>query len=1187
MCLKRIEIFGFKSFHEKTELEISPGITAIIGPNGCGKSNIVDAIRWALGEQSIKSLRGSRMEDVIFNGTEQRKPLNFAEVSLTFENIQSNIDLEFSEINITRRLFRSGESQYFINKTPCRLKEIIELFYDTGIGKEAYSIIGQGKIDQILSARPEDRRAIFEEAAGIHKYKNRKKETFRRLKETADNLLRVSDLIEELNQQLSPLEEQAAVAKEYVSCRDRLRRLEVGLLTVEISKTACKKENLQEKLDSLSLQNFEKYTLLNQMESDLAEKRLSLSSGEEENSEIREKLQRIQAEKNRKSADMQLLQEKLRNLKRQMDEVKAAEKDLKESLQLIKDKELTCIINIKVIKDYTGKLKEELSALEKELLEVESTITEYQNGNEKKLNNILQDIEKKILSLKKDELEKNYLVRKQDEIMKDIDSKNNLTGHIKKEIIKTGKILSEKNKYKEAVENEIRELQKTYKSGEEKIKAVKNDLNSSLTELEKTKAYQEVLTGMEQKLEGYNEAVRSILRAEKTSHPFGEGVEGIVAELLEVPVTYEKAIEAALGSAAQHVVTKDEETAKEIIQYLKQSKKGRATFLPLSLILPFKGTGRQSILDGGVIGWAKELVTFENRYDNIFNKLLGNVLVTEDLDSALQSARKLKLKIKVVTLDGEIISPGGAITGGSYASKSPGFISRKNALKEIKKKVFNIETKVKMLQTDYDNLEAGKEVMSSKLQEKVNELGSLAKEVENIHEVLDKLEKEKKQISLQISNLGDESTHLNETLNQILINNRNIETELKELYEQKNKCRQEMENEKAVLNEKYCEKSEVEKNITRLKVKLSSAEKEIDITQGNIEELNKEKSLIDVKYSRISDRKKLLYDEEVRIKNVFENTKKDAVTLEKSEELLADKHSRLREKVKLLTVNITEKEHEVSNLRRSIQGREKKKHEFELEMARLETELKNLHRRLKEEFSLSYQEASVHNIEIGEDKACLEIKELKNKIHEFGTVNTGAIEEFERLKERIDFLKLQRKDLREAKNTIHKVIKEIDNKMRSKFLDNFNRIKTSFAAVFRDFFEGGRAYLKLVDPDDVLETGIEIVAQPPGKKLQNLTLLSGGEKALTAIALLFAILRVKPAPFCVLDEIEVSLDNLNLNRFIKYLGRLSKNTQFIIITHRRKTMESAGVLYGITMEESGVSKVLSMVLPSKKEQRVS
>lgn len=1186
MCLKRIEIFGFKSFPEKVELEISQGITAIIGPNGCGKSNIVDAIRWALGEQSIKSLRGTRMEDVIFNGTEQRKPLNYSEVSLTFENIHSNIQLEFSEINVTRRLFRSGESQYFINKTPCRLKEITELFYDTGIGKEAYSIIGQGKVEQVLSARPEDRRAIFEEAAGIHKYKNRKMETFRRLKETADNLLRLSDVLEELTSQLPPLEKQAAVAKEYKMYRERLRYLETGMLYNQIFKTARKKEDLGKKLDSFSLLSFEKYSLLNRLESDLSEKKLNLNKGEEENLETGEKLQEIQAEKNRKLTDIQLLWEKAGNLKRQMDETKVMEKELEESLQRIKDKELKCASSIKVIKDFTDRLEEELSAGEKELESVERTIKEYQGGTEKRLNKILQAINEKELGLKKDELEKNHLLRRCEEIIKEVESKKELVVSLKKEAVKVRQLISEKTRHKEAVENEAEELKKIYLSGEERIKLVSGDLKSLQTQLEKAKAQLEVLEGMEQKLEGYNEAVRAVLRAKENSPSFAQGVEGIVAELLEVNPRYEKAVEAALGSAAQHIVTKDEETAKQIIQYLKQSKRGRATFLPLSLVPPFKNKS-QNLAGNGMIGWAEELVVFEDKYDNIFHKLLGNVLVTEDLDSALQFARKLKLKFKVVTLEGEIISPGGAITGGAYVRKSPGFLRRKNALKEIKKRVFDLENKVKILQKEYSGLEVQKEKVNAKLQESLEEGGSLAKEVEGLREVLDKLEKERKETSARLLNLEDENAKLNKIMERINTNSRDIEARLKELYSQEDNYKKEMENEQFELQERYLEKSEIEKNITRLKIELSSARKEADITQQNIEELKKDKQAAEIKYIKIKNKIKNLQNEEEKIKDVLNITKKELEALEKSEELLMDKYHRLKEKVTLLTGEITEKEYEARTIRRTIQDREKKKHQFEIEMTRLETELKNLHRRLNEEFNASYQEGTAYNIEISETEASREIAELRNKIHGLGNVNTGAIEEFERLKERIDFLMRQREDLREAKNTIHKVIKEIDDKMKNKFLECFNMIKTSFAAVFRDFFEGGRAYLKLADSDNVLESGIEIIAQPPGKKLQNLTLLSGGEKALTAIALLFAVLRVKPAPFCVLDEIEVSLDNLNLKRFINYLRTFSKKTQFIVITHRRQTMESAQVLYGVTMEESGVSKVLSMVLPSKKEQRVS
>lgn len=1186
MLLKKIEIFGFKSFSEKVEIELSSGITGIIGPNGCGKSNISDAVRWCLGEQSIKTLRGSRMEDMIFNGTDQRKPISFAEVSLLFDNLNPELSVDFTEVNVTRRLFRSGESDYLLNKASCRLKEITELFHDTGVGKEAYSLIGQGKIDQILSARPEDRRSIFEEAAGVYKYKSRKKETLRRLKETADNLLRVSDLIEELNHQLGPMEEQAALAREYIACRDRLKHLEIGVLAKEIGVVTQKKTSLQEKLDKLSLEIFQKYSQINKLDSEIAEEKLKVSMEEEEISELREKLYQIEGTLKKKNSDTELFQEKLSNLQNQIKELGLTHGEHQEKLKVIEGKKVD-IKNILFELDKTAAgLVEELVQNEKKLQELEDTARESTQIIEESLNNVLQRVEEKSLKLKKTQLEEEYLKGKLEEIVKENGIKENALVELRAKKTHMEERITQKKEELLTREKDFDETVRRLREQDSKAGSMQKELRDTCSQLEKARAYLEALEGMQQKFEGFNEAVKAVLRAKRDGFAAAEGIEGVVADLLTVPEAYERALEAALGSSAQHIVTRDESTAKEMISYLKELKKGRATFLPLSLI-----TGGQKKMSApgekGIIGWAKELVSYEPQYEKVFDRLLGSVLIARDLDSALGTARKLKLRYKIVTLEGDVIFPGGAITGGSYQRARPGFISRKNTLQKNKQRAKGLELEVQSLQSKLDQAVKEKDLMEQAQKEKGEYLSRLKQDLQKTEEGLQsfleeikKIEKNMKELE-QLKTSEEEKTKKNKQRQNALVQ------ELNELTKQREGLEKELKQEKSAQMEINKEITQKDKETARLKVEIASKNKEKDLIKEKFQDLEKERAFLESKISGIQQKTSELNQNIKEVNFSIKRTEKEIVQLENSQDTISNRFSRLREQSRELTASLTEHEQQVRTHRRALQAREKKKHQTELDIARVETEMKNYSRRLREEFTLTLKEASDYSIEVGDEKAREEIQDLKNRILGFGSVNTGAVQEYERLLERVVFLKQQRDDLRDAKNSIHKVIQELDSKMKEKFLDSFNQVKTIFASVFKDFFQGGRAYLKLTDPNDVLESGVEIIAQPPGKKLQNLSLLSGGEKALTAIALLFSIIKVKPAPFCILDEIDVSLDGMNLKRFLNYLKVLSDNTQFILITHRRETMESAGVLYGVTMEEPGVSKVFSLRLPDEKEKRVS
>ena len=1186
MLLKKIEIYGFKSFPQKVEIELSPGITGIIGPNGCGKSNISDAVRWCLGEQSFKTLRGNQMEDMIFNGTDQRKPISFAEVSLLFDNLDPELNVDYTEVNVTRRLFRSGESDYLLNKVPCRLKEITELFHDTGVGKEAYSLIGQGKIDQILSARPEDRRSIFEEAAGVYKYKSRKKETLRRLKETADNLLRVSDLIEELNQQLGPMEEQAAVAREYMACRDRLKHLEIGVLAREFGEINRKKTGMEERLDKISLDIFQKYSLINQLDSVIAEQKLKISTEEEEIEEFREKLYQVEGALKKKKSDTELFQEKLANMQSKVKELEITRGEHQEKLAGIKEKKSGINDVLLELDQTSAELVEELVKNEKQIKEMKETARKTTEKIEEALNEAVQKIEEISLKLKKTQLEREYLEARLEEISKETGIKEAALSELKRKKTHMELVITEKKQEIFAHEKVHQETLQKLRNQESRAASIQGTLRDKSARLEKARAYLEALLGMQQKFEGYNEAVKAVLREKRDNPDAAGGVEGVVADLLTVPEQYERAVEAGLGSAAQHLVTRDENTAKEMIAYLKEIKKGRATFLPLSLITG--GQKKSSAPDEkGIIGWAKDLVTFDKEYEKVFDRLLGNLLIAEDLDSALKTARKMKLKYKIVTLEGEIIFPGGAMTGGSYQKTRPGFISRKNTLRKNEQRVKELETEAHRLQEELESAAGEKDTLEEACKEKGEQLNRLTQEMKQQEEEMESVLREIKKTETNLIEIKELEKLEKEKTNQNQDTEKTLLFELKDLREQREGLEKDLGREKTaqmVLNKEMVEK---DKEAARLKVEIASKNKEKHLILEKMEDLENERAFLESKVSGIQQKTGELTHTIKEITFSIKRTEKEILQLENSQETISHRFSRLRDQTRDLHASLTENEHQARNHRRALQTREKKKHETELEITRLDTEMKNYSRRLRDEFSLTLKEALDYSIEVGEEKAREEIQELKNKILEFGSVNTGAVQEYDRLLERVEFLKKQRDDLRDAKNNIHKVIQELDSKMKEKFLDSFHQIKTIFSSVFKDFFEGGRAYLKLTDPNDVLESGVEIIAQPPGKKLQNLSLLSGGEKALTAIALLFSVIKVKPAPFCILDEIDVSLDGMNLKRFLNYLKVLSDNTQFILITHRRKTMETAGVLYGVTMEEPGVSKVFSLRLPEEKDKRVS
>lgn len=982
MYLKQIKAYGFKSFADKINIELCPNINGIVGPNGSGKSNVVDAVRWVLGEQSMKSLRGDNSLDIIFSGSKSRKPLNSATVSLIFDNSDRTVPIDFNEVSIKRTVYRSGENEYFINNERCRLKDIVELLTDSGGSKESFNIISQGKIDEIILAKPLDRRVMFEEAAGVLKYKRRKEEAIRKLERTNLNLNRINDIILELETNLNPLKKQSEEATIYLDTKDKLKEVEVALMAKDIESLNYEYKESKNKIDEL-------------------------------NDEI------IKLSGNSSNYDVDILKEK-------------------NKLKSIEDK-----LNIKQ-SEYITKTKE----LEK----IDADIRVLKERN--KYVTVEDDITNKLFNLKEEELKQNSLI-------------NNINNEIdlidkKIEVINTD-IESNLEKYN------------TFKSN-------KNDINNKLIsnnrELVNLKYKIEYLENNINNNSSVPNSIKNIL-----SNPKFSGIHNVIGKLIEVEDEYSIAISTALGGASSYLVVDNTNIAKELVNYLKENKLGRATFFPLNVI-----TGRsilsdvRAIINGidGVIGTADKLVTYNKIYENIITNQLGNVIVTDNIDTANIVSEKINKRYRIVTLDGQVVNVGGSITGGSTISNN--IIKEKYELEKFKKEYSNIESKNKELSVELQNFDS-----------KINELET------------------------KIYNYRLENSN----------NNENKNSKLKLLEE---------------LKEKY---NDIVKEINDLK----------DISNDSVS--TKEKSLLDEYYG---------------IKDNIDVIEKEISSLKIDKEKCESDIFELEETNKKSNSIINKMEKEVNNL--------------EIKINRIDVKLDNLLLNLNEEYNITFEYAKENfEIDMEEDVARNLVSELKSKLKQIGEVNIASIEEYKRVSERYNFLNNQRNDLKNAEDTLLEIIKEMDGIMVEKFSTTFEEIRKEFKVVFKELFKGGNAELVLTDPNNMLETGIDIKAEPPGKHLQNITLLSGGEKTFTAISLLFAILNVRPVPFCLLDEVEAALDDANVESFGNYLYKYKDETQFILITHKKKTMEFADVLYGITMQESGVSKLVSVKLEDVKDYK--
>ncbi|OWR27071.1 chromosome segregation protein SMC [Saccharibacillus sp. O23] len=1181
MYLKRIELAGFKSFADKTEMEFVQGITAVVGPNGSGKSNISDGIRWVLGEQSAKSLRGGKMEDIIFAGSDSRKAVNYGEVSLTLDNADHALALDFSEVTVTRRVHRSGDSEYLINRQPCRLKDITELFMDTGIGKEAYSIIGQGRIEEILSTRSEDRRGIFEEASGIVKYKSRKKEANRKLADTEQNLLRIHDLVTELEDQIAPLKAQAEKALRYKELREELKDKEIALFVYQIGEIHEAWTAASEKLAEFERQRLRLAEIVDEHDRTLSGDREALRAVENEIEELQGRLLRYSELSEKSEGYAQLLEERRRNLEQSREQLKEAIENEGERFDQRKQESLFVQNKLDGARIELERLRTELSAEQAKLTGVTEGISHEQ---EEALKGELLELMNKMAQTRN---EIRYADQQKEGVMRRMNRVDEESGRWEAEKQRLEQEHAERKAALEKASKDIAEMRRSYIAESEQLHKLQKTASDSSASARKWEQKREALVSrrdtmqeMQEDFEGFMVGVKEVLKASRDRRL--EGVHGAVAELMTVPQHVETAIETALGASLQHVVMENEAVSRQAIAYLKQRQLGRATFLPLDVIRPrhiSEADKRAASSAEGFVGIGAELVQADERYAGIVGSLLGGLVVAETLEDANRIASRLNYRYRVVTLDGDIVNAGGSMTGGSQNRRGGSLLGRKRALEQLDLEIKESEREIARLTRE--ERESGEQAAASE-----QRLAALRERGDALRAEQQKLDGELKQtehglrhVNEQFALHGEERSGYHEELENAGESRKKAEEKLKELEAEEAATRQAIAAAEFARKASESAKEELQGLLTELRVQESRLVQETASLEERLSRLSEETGTVS---GQLADRRKMLRaaeaelaanrrDAEEHVRELQEAKERKSGTQETLEQKRGERAERQRK--------LEEREHETHKQRSELKTVEDSIRHTEIQATRLDVELENTLQKLTEEYGIGYELAK-QRYELPEDPeaARLDVREIKRKITMLGEVNLGAIEEYERVSERYEFLSEQKNDLMEAKAQLYLVIREMDEEMSKRFKTTFDAIRRQFGTVFSKLFGGGRADLVLLDPEHLLETGIDIVAQPPGKKLQNLQLLSGGERALTAMALLFAILHVKPVPFCVLDEVEAALDEANVTRFAQYLREFAEQTQFIVVTHRKGTMEEADVLYGVTMEEGGVSKLVSVKL---------
>ena len=1177
---------GFKSFADKTVLDFEGGVTGIVGPNGSGKSNISDAVRWVMGEMSAKSLRGSNMQDVIFNGTQTRKPLNFAEVSLVLDNSEGIFPIEYNEIMVTRRVFRSGETSYKINGAACRLKDIQELFMDTGLGKDGYSMIGQGNVAQILSTKSEDRRSFFEGAAGVSKYKHRKDEAERKLVSVSENLVRINDITAELESQIKPLEKQSKKAREYLVLYEEYKGLDVGLILLtaqkgklQLSEVISNKENVEAEInglksgaDEFELKMADLYTESEKKDEEQTQTNNALLDNENGISKIEND---ISIAKNNIDNNKKLkirIDEEISAVLNKNEQLAAKISESEAKIAQKEEESRGLLSDFAKMQEDSGSVYSELEDCKNEIDALKAQVMEYSS----KVSSGKTQIE----GLEK--LRNAYLERKT-AVEAERDAKTLGSENTKKEIAQNEEKISKTEEkllqMKKRIEDSEKKLSELIKEEDELIAA----LSEKQLDLKSKTSKKRMLEAMENDYEGYARSVKAVIKAGELAR---HKIYGTLSGLISVDKEYVTAIETALGGALQNIVVENEEDAKAAISYLRENKLGRATFLPISSVAAKRLDNEKEIRsEKGVIGIASDLVKTDRKYGAIVESLLARTVVTDTIDNGITLSKKYKYRFRTVTLLGDVLNAGGAISGGSV-NKMSGFLSRANEIKTLgndisvlSKETTKAEKELETKKADIDNVNIQLENFRPLMREYENDILLLKNSNEHLLASVVSEEGEKsfadeiEAIEKELKNSSEEIAGLISAVrtgeNEIVRINGEIEKlteKYAEIQRKKDEKAQEIMDEtvrmKAFEQEIFAEKQNIEN------FKNSIAENEAEITKkiADKEEIERKNTEllteIEEKQTKIAETLKISEDIKVRLAEI-----------ESEKAAILEKLKNMQSKNKELTDKLILLQQELSRM--------------ESKEDRLTIQQDSIISRLWDDYELTLETADEKKAEITDEKAAqARATELKSKIKSLGSINLDAIEEYKNVKERFEFLSVQKSDLESAKADLVKVIDSMQELMEEHFGKQFEEINKSFQKVFSELFGGGHGRLYLSDPDAVLESGIEIEAQLPGKSLQNINLYSGGEKSFIAIALLFAILRVKPTPFCILDEIDAALDDVNVWRFATYLKNYIDDTQFVVITHRRGTMEAANTLYGATMQEKGVTKMLALQIDEVDESLI-
>lgn len=1184
MYFKKIEMIGFKSFADRTVIEFNGGFTAIVGPNGCGKSNVSDAIRWVLGEQSAKSLRGDNMQDVIFKGTEKRKSLSYCEVTLTFDNTDRFFNIAYDELSITRKLYRSGESEYLINKNTCRLRDITDLLFDSGIGKNGYSVIGQGKVSEIVDEKPEERRTMFEEAAGVAKFKSRKDEAERKLERTRDNLVRIDDIRTEIERQMGPLKKQAEDAKKYLEYKGQLKDLEVNAYVFQYENANVVKAQINQKLQAIDEELSARQNDLENITKEYAEQMDMLSEYDKKIASLNDELLRLTVELEKQEGETKVTRERINFTQKENDRINLDITNANIVIENCDEQEKNKTVERDDLKGRLNILNDTYEKLSNKHLEIvdEMSLSESEAGqSQQKIIETLGSLSDVKSNVSRLETEKNLLIQNRENLEKNLKELENKIQSIQSLFNGCKKLIDDVTAEYQKVKEENEEIAGRIFVGTRDIAELETEKSNITTQVKVYENRKKLLLEMQAEYEGYAYSVKKILKESEKNSAINNKMVGVLASLIKVPAEYETAIEVALGNAVQNIVTYNEDGAKDLISYLKENKFGRATFLPISSMR--RRDMDEKLIAGkkGVFGVASKLISYDKQIDNVISNLLGGTVIVDTLSTAVDLAKDNRFSFKIVTLEGDVVSTQGSLTGGSKKNEIVNLISREREIEtltveidNLNQKEYEIKNKIDYLKVDLNASKTAEKKVSEqkneleiKLAKEQEKLEALNKDLEELQEEKKIYEMEKTSVSNKLKLIDQDLSQTNLVQNALSGNKEDADLLVKQKQERYNQIRK--------------ERDDIVSNMTTVKVEIASCEAKIKALEDELNRILLEKdrqvSNIEALKSHLAENEKFIANAEEMIRIKIENAKpseaKDNLqNIRKERENLENSKIAISANIKKLDDDKTQTMEEIAKVN-------DKRYREEGNLSKVDTELEAMQERIYEEYSLTYNgclEFRRPDFEIKE--ALIAISKLKKDISALGYVNVHAIEDVSTLLERYNEMTTQSDDLKKAEEDLVKIIKDLSNEMLTKFNEEFNKINDSFKVVFRELFGGGNARLELTEAEDPLDAGVEIMVQLPGKAANKLSLLSGGEKTLTAIALLFAILRLKPLPFSLLDEIEAALDDANIERFAMYLKKLSQTTQFIVITHRKPTMELADSLYGVTMQEKGVSKIVSVKL---------